>query len=172
MTTESYRNRTRSNFNLQTYDLHLRWNDKEKLDWFKTINITGARLTNQELRNPIYTGEWFTEVKKYFSKTGCAASQIADKYLNGSAIRQDYLETALSWICNRDSIEVEDYMAKHQQDTNCNELLLYFKSIIDWVQVIFPHYRKEMRGRDWGVFFNKYGGNPYDAKIFESNYGR
>ena len=59
-------------------------------------------------------------------------------------------------------------MAKHQQDTNCNELWLYFKSIIDWVQVIFPHYRKEMRGRDWGVFFNKYGGNPYDAKIFEA----
>lgn len=143
-------------------------NDKEKLDWFKTINIAGEQLTNQELRNAIYTGEWLTEAKKYFSKTGCAATQIADKYLNGSAIRQDYLETALLWICNRDGIEIEDYMAKHQHDTNCNELWLYFKSVIDWVQVIFPNYRKEMKGRDWGVFFNKYGKNTYDAKTLEA----
>lgn len=143
-------------------------NDKEKLDWFKTINIAGEQLTNQELRNAIYTGEWLTEAKKYFSKTGCAATQIADKYLNGSAIRQDYLETALLWICNRDGIEIEDYMAKHQHDTNCNELWLYFKSVIDWVQVIFPNYRKEMKGRDWGVFFNKYGNNTYDAKTLEA----
>jgi putative HNH endonuclease domain protein len=97
-------------------------NDKEKLDWFKTINIAGEQLTNQELRNAIYKGEWLTEAKKYFSKTGCAATQIADKYLNGSAIRQDYLETALSWICNRDNMEIEDYMVKHQHGTNCNEL--------------------------------------------------
>ena len=144
-------------------------NDKEKLDWFKTINIAGEQLTNQELRNAIYTGEWLTEAKKYFSKTGCAATQIADKYLNGSAIRQDYLETALGWICNRDSMEIEDYMAKHQHDTNCNELWLYFKSVIDWVQVIFPNYRKEMKGRDWGVFFNKYSKNTYDAKTLEAN---
>lgn len=143
-------------------------NDKEKLDWFKTINIAGEQLTNQELRNAIYTGEWLTEAKKYFSKTGCAATQIADKYLNGSAIRQDYLETALGWICNRDSMEIEDYMAKHQHDTNCNELWLYFKSVIDWVQVIFPNYRKEMKGRDWGVFFNKYSKNTYDAKTLET----
>ncbi|MGP1458790.1 MAG: HNH endonuclease family protein [Treponema sp.] len=142
-------------------------NDKEKLDWFKTINIAGEQLTNQELRNAIYTGEWLTEAKKYFSKTGCAATQIADKYLNGSAIRQDYLETSLTWICNREGIEIEDYMAEHQHDTNCNELWLYFKSVIDWVQVIFPNYRKEMKGRDWGIFFNKYGKNPYDAKILE-----
>lgn len=143
-------------------------NDKEKLDWFKTINIAGEQLTNQELRNAIYTGEWLTEAKKYFSKTGCAATQIADKYLNGSAIRQDYLETALNWICNRDVMAIEDYMAKHQYDTNCNELWLYFKSVIDWVQVIFPNYRKEMKGRDWGFFFNKYNKNTYDAKTLET----
>ena len=41
--------------------------DKEKLDWFKIINIAGEQLTTQELRNAIYTGEWLTEAKKYFS---------------------------------------------------------------------------------------------------------
>ncbi|MBQ9622864.1 MAG: DUF262 domain-containing protein [Treponema sp.] len=143
-------------------------NDKEKLDWFETINIAGEKLTHQELKNAMYTGTWLTEAKKYFSKTACPASQIADKYLNGSAIRQDYLETALDWISSRDGIEIADYMALHQHDTNCNELWLYFKSVIDWVQVIFPNYRKEMKGRVWGVFFNKYGKNQYDAKTLES----
>ena len=143
-------------------------NDKEKLDWFETINIAGEKLTHQELKNAMYTGTWLIEAKKYFSKTACPASQIADKYLNGSAIRQDYLETALSWISARDGIEIADYMALHQHDTNCNELWLYFKSVIDWVQVIFPNYRKEMKGRDWGIFFNKYGKNQYDAKTLES----
>lgn len=80
--------------------------DKEKLDWFKIINIAGEQLTAQELRNAIYTGEWLTEAKKYFSKTQCPAYQIAGDYLNGSAIRQNYLETALKWIAARDGIEI------------------------------------------------------------------
>ena len=143
-------------------------NDREKLDWFKTINIAGEKLTNQELRNAMYTGEWLTEAKRYFSKTGCAAYQIAEKYMSGSAIRQDYLETALRWISARDGIEIEDYMSTHQHDPNCNELWLYFNSVIDWVQVIFPNYRKEMKGRDWGGAFNKYGKNQYDAKTLEA----
>lgn len=98
--------------------------DKEKLDWFKIINIAGEQLTPQELRNAIYTGEWLTEAKKYFSKTMCPAYQIAGDYMNGSAIRQNYLETALKWIAARDGIEIEDYMSHHQHDTNCNELWL------------------------------------------------
>ena len=105
--------------------------DKEKLDWFKIINIAGEQLTTQELRNAIYTGEWLTEAKKYFSKTMCPAYQIAGDYLNGSAIRQDYLETALKWISAREGIEIEDYMSQHQHDTNCNELWLYFQTVIN-----------------------------------------
>ena len=114
--------------------------DKEKLDWFKIINIAGEQLTNQELRNAVYTGEWLTESKKYFSKTQCPAYQIAGDYLNGSAIRQDYLETAIEWIAARENIEIEDYMAKHQHDTNCNELWLYFQSVINGVKATFPTY--------------------------------
>ena len=143
-------------------------NDREKLDWFKIINIAGLQLTEQELRNAMYTGEWLYEAKRYFSKRNCPAYRFAEKYLNGSAIRQDYLETALKWISARDGIEIEDYMSTHQHDPNCNELWLYFNSVIDWMQVIFPNYRKEMKGRDWGVFFNKYGKNQYDAKTLEA----
>lgn len=143
-------------------------NDREKLDWFKTINIAGLQLTDQELRNAMYTGKWLYEAKRYFSKTLCPAYQIAEKYMSGSAIRQDYLETALRWISARDGIAIEDYMSAHQHDLNCNELWLYFQSVIDWVRVIFPNYRKEMKGRDWGIFFNKYGKNPYDARTLEA----
>lgn len=143
--------------------------DKEKLDWFEIINIAGEQLTEQELRNAIFTGEWLTEAKKYFSKTQCPAYQIAGDYLSGSAIRQNYLETALKWISARDGIEIKDYMSAHQYDTNCNELWLYFQTVINWVKVIFPNYRsKLMKGLDWGIYYNKYGEGQYDPKTFEA----
>lgn len=63
--------------------------DSEKLDWFKIINIAGEELTEQELRNAIYAGSWTASAKKYFSKTGCAADQLAGDYLKGSSIRQE-----------------------------------------------------------------------------------
>ena len=142
--------------------------DKEKLDWFKIINIAGEQLTAQELRNAIYTGEWLTEAKKYFSKPNCPAYAIASDYLNGSPIRQNYLETAIRWIASRDGKEIEDYMAEHQHDTNCNEIWLYFQSVISWVKATFPNYRKEMKGLEWGVFYNKYGTGKYDPKKLEA----
>jgi len=142
--------------------------DKEKLDWFKIINIAGEQLTAQELRNAIYTGEWLTEAKKYFSKTACPASAIARDYLNGSPIRQDYLETAIRWIAARDEKESEDYMAEHQHDTNCNEIRLYFQAVINWVKATFPNYRKEMKGLEWGIFYNTYGAGKYDPKQLEA----
>ena len=81
--------------------------DSEKLDWFKTINIAGAELTQQELRNAIYTGEWLTDAKRHFSKTNCPAQNMASDYLTGSSIRQDYLQTAIKWICNQE-MEIEE----------------------------------------------------------------
>ena len=142
--------------------------DREKLDWFKIINIAGERLTDQELRNAVYAGEWLHEAKKYFSKTGCPAAQIADKYLAGSAIRQDYLETALGWIAAKSGCTIEDYMAAHQHDTNCNELWLYFQSVINWIGATFPNTRaKLMKGLDWGLFFNRFGTAAQDPAKFE-----
>ena len=139
-------------------------NDKERLDWFKTINIAGEKLTDQELRNANYTGSWLTDAKRYFSKTNCVAYNLASKYMNGKTIRQDYLETALKWI--NDS-EIEAYMAHHQHCPNANELWLYFQSVIAWVQTVFPVYRQEMKGLDWGILFNRYGKADYDSKALE-----
>ncbi|MBQ4433807.1 MAG: DUF262 domain-containing protein, partial [Bacteroidales bacterium] len=64
--------------------------DSEKLKWFRTINIAGEALTEQELRNAVYAGSWVSDAKRYFSKNGAPAAKIGSDYLNGSAIRQDY----------------------------------------------------------------------------------
>jgi hypothetical protein len=141
--------------------------DREKLDWFKIINIAGEKLTDQELRNAIYTGQWLVEAKKRFSKTGCSAYGIAEKYLVGTAIRQDYLETSIRWISSKDGLQIEDYMAKHQHESNANELWLYFQSVINWVDATFKNYRKEMKGLEWGILYNKYKDVDYNPTELE-----
>lgn len=146
--------------------------EAEKLDWFKTINIAGEKLTDQELRNAIYSGYWLTECKRYFSKTGCAAYNRAKDYINGNCIRQDYLETVLSWISHRDNLrEIEEYMSIHQHDTNNNDIKLYFCAVMEWVQTVFPVYRKEMKGLDWGILYNKYHTKQLDPTSLEADIG-
>jgi len=138
--------------------------DKEKLDWFKTINIAGEKLYDQELRNAIYTGTWLSDAKRHFSKTGCPAYNLASDYMKGSPIRQDYLQTAISWISNG---EIEEYMAKNQNKPNANELWIYFQNVINWVKTIFPKYRKEMKGVDYGLLYNEFGKKEFDQKKIE-----
>lgn len=144
-------------------------NDKEKLDWFKTINIAGEKLTNQELRNAIYTGSWLTDAKKYFSKSGCPAYAIGSDFLTGSPIRQDYLETAISWFSNDN---IEQYMAENQHKANANELWLYYSSLISWIRVVFPKYRKEMKGVNYGVLYNNFKDKDLDANKLEEEITR
>jgi hypothetical protein len=139
--------------------------DSEKLEWFRTINIAGEKLTEQELRNAVYTGTWVTDAKKYFSKNGCAAYGIGSDYVTGSPIRQEYLETAIEWISEA---KVEDYMSKHQQDPNALALWTYFQTVITWVKGTFPKYRKEMKSIDWGLLHNKYKDVVYDTDKLES----
>ncbi len=143
--------------------------DKEKLDWFKTINIAGEKLTDQELRNAVYTGTWLSDAKRYFSKTGCPAYQIGCNYMNGIAIRQDYLETAINWISNEN---IEGYMSKHQHEANANESWLYFQNVINWVKVVFPKYRKEMKGLPWGIWYNEYRHGKYNSEKLEQEVSR
>lgn len=131
--------------------------DSEKLAWFKIINIAGEQLTDQELRNAVYAGPWTASAKKYFSKTGCAAGSLGDGYLKGSSIRQEYLETALTWIADRENVSIDEYMAKHQFDSTAGLLWKYFRSVIDWIQDVFPKKRKEMKGLPWGIYYNKHG---------------
>lgn len=154
------------NYNLMIYICE--GTDKERLDWFRTINIAGMKLTDQELRNAVYTGTWTTDAKKYFSKSGCPASDIGGKYLSGSSIRQDYLETVIGWISSKEGIEIEEYMAIHQNDPTAIELWNYFNCIISWVNAVFPKYRKEMKGLPWGIFYNKYFNKNLDPVKLEN----
>jgi len=135
--------------------------DKEKLDWFEIINIAGEELTHQELKNAIYTGEWLTDAKRHFSKTNCPAYNLAKDYLKGVLNRQDYLETAISWINDG---EIKEYMAKNQHKPNANELWLYFQGVISWVKSVFPKYYKEMKGIDFGVLYNKFKDKEFNSK--------
>jgi hypothetical protein len=138
--------------------------DSEKLDWFKTINIAGEKLTEQELRNAVYTGSWVSDAKKHFSKNGCAAYGIGSNYLVGTPIRQDYLETAIKWVSENN---IEHYMAEYQHEPNANELWLYFQSVINWVKAVFINYRKEMKGIEWGFLYNKFKEERLDSKRIE-----
>lgn len=138
--------------------------DSEKLAWFETINIAGEKLTAQELRNAVFHGTWVSDAKRYFSKNGCAASKIGSDYLIGSPIRQDYLETAISWISNGKN---DDYMGVHQHDPNAVTLWNYFSSVINWVKAIFPKYRKEMKGVNWGYLYELHSKDTWDATEIE-----
>lgn len=139
--------------------------DSERLDWFRTINIAGEKLTEQELRNAVYSGPWVTDAKRYFSKTGCPAYGIGSDYLTGSPIRQDYLETAIEWIS---ADKIEDYMSKRQLDPNALALWTYFQAVITWVKGTFPKYRKEMKGVDWGNLYNQFKDKVFDANKLEN----
>jgi HNH endonuclease/Protein of unknown function DUF262 len=138
--------------------------DNEKLDWFRIINIAGERLTEQELRNAVYTGPWLTNAKTIFSKTNCAAYLLANKYVHGSPIRQEYLETAIEWLSDD---RVEQYMSAHQHDPNANELWAYFQAVIAWVKLTFPTYRGEMKGLNWGSLYNQFKSGLYDTAKLE-----
>ncbi|MDN4083250.1 HNH endonuclease family protein [Paenibacillus polymyxa] len=140
----------------------------EVLSWFRVINIAGIRLSEQELRNTAYTGPWLADAKRLFSKPTCAAYHMAKDYLSGSPIRQEYLETAIKWIADRDGLKtIEDYMALHQNDENANQIWIYFKRVIEWVQTIFPVKRKEMKSIEWGLLYYTYKDEELDPDELE-----
>jgi hypothetical protein len=138
--------------------------DSEKLEWFRTINIAGEKLTDQELRNAVYAGSWVSDAKRYFSKTGCVAFKIGSDYLNGSPIRQEYLETAIDWISDSN---IEDYMSQHQHDHTAVDLWNYFQSVINWVAATFTTKRKFMKGVEWGKLYNEFKDKKYNPKEIE-----
>jgi hypothetical protein len=139
-------------------------NDKEKLDWFRIINIAGEKLYDQELRNAVYTGPWLTNAKSIFSKSNCAAYLLSKDYVDGSPIRQEILETALSWIGHG---EIENYMSVHQHDPNANELWMYFRNVIGWVELTFTTKRKEMKTVNWGSLYEQFKDKLIDTKKLE-----
>ena len=145
--------------------------EEEKLEWFKIINIAGETLTPQELLNATYTGPWLADAKNYFSKRNCVAGQMAEGYIKGNPIRQDYLEKVLSWIADRDNLESgQMYMAIHQHDVDANELWLYFQSVISWAKMLFPKKRRGITEvQDWGLLYNKYHDRHYNSNTLEAD---
>lgn len=144
--------------------------DSEKLEWFKTINISGEKLTDQELRNAVFTSQWLSDAKVKFSKRNCLAAQKGSDYLKDDPIRQEILERAIIWKVGSKAAEyIEKYMAHQKQNgvKNADELWLYFNNVIEWVKAKFPKYRKEMKGLEWGFLYNRFKDKTLDANELE-----
>lgn len=154
-------------------------NDREKLDWFETINIAGERLTAQELRNAVYAGPFVSDAKRYFSKSNCAAYNMGKYLINGSPIRQDYLETTLKWIANSQSkpgqkMTIEGYMAKHQHDPNAVQLWQYFSAVITWITATYDLKKRKliMKGVDWGKLYDRFKDELIDKAKIDQEIGK
>jgi hypothetical protein len=137
----------------------------EILDWFKTINIKGKELNEQEALNATHTGTWLTDAKRYFSKPNCAAYGLGKDYVNGAVERQDYLSTVLKWISNDDA---QGYMAQHRNYLDASELWQYYQDVIGWIKSVFVVYRREMDGLDWGKLYNGYKDDQFNTDDIES----
>ena len=133
--------------------------ESEIKEWFKTINIAGVPLNEQELLNAIYSGTFVSAAKEEFSNSQNANVQKWSAYISGSVNRQDYLKTALDWVSRGN---IDGYMSKHRYDTDINELKTYFSSVIDWVSGVFLDVKGEMRGLEWGRLYETYHKTPYD----------
>ena len=158
------------NYELQVYICS--GTDSEKLKWFRTINIAGEELTEQELRNAVYAGPWVSDAKRYFSKNGCPAAKIGSDYLTGSAIRQDYLETAIAWMSDGN---IEVYMSNHQHDASAAPLWQFFQSVITWIETSFrptKERKKIMKGVDWGMLYKRYKDQVFDYKQIDEEVKR
>lgn len=135
--------------------------EPEIKQWFKTINIAGVPLNQQEINNAIYSGPFVTLGKEEFSNSQNANIQKWSAYISGSANRQEFLERALEWVSKGN---IDDYMSSHRFDTNITELKNYFTSVIDWVSTVFDDVESEMRGLEWGRLYETYRKRPYDPK--------
>ena len=140
-------------------------NDRDRLDWFRIVNIAGKKLTRQELRNIAYTGAWLTSAKRIFSKTGCVAYLLSKDHVRGTAIRQEILEVALKW---KSGGKIEAYMSANQNEPNANELWMYFMAVIEWAKLTFPVYRREAKSVDWGALYDVYHATKYDTDKLET----
>ena len=133
--------------------------ESEIKEWFKTINIAGVPLNEQELLNAIHSGEFVTKAKETFSNSQNANIQKWSAYISGNVNRQDFLHTALDWVSKGN---ISDYMSKHRHDTEITELASYFTSVIDWISSVFLDVESEMKGLEWGKYYELYHKNSYN----------
>ena len=135
--------------------------ESEIKEWFKTINIAGVPLNDQELLNAVYSGPFVTLSKEEFSNSQNANIQKWSAYIKGSANRQGFLECALMWVSKGN---IGDYMSRHRFDNNISELKMYFNSVIDWVSSVFTDVEREMRGLEWGRLYEEYHKKAYNPE--------
>lgn len=135
--------------------------ESEIKNWFRTINIAGIPLNDQELNNAIFSGPFVTLAKAEFSNSQNANIQKWSAYIKGSVNRQAFLEMALSWVSKG---SIVDYMSSHRYDNNINELSTYFRSVIDWISAVFIDVEKEMCGLEWGRLYETYHSKAYNPK--------
>ena len=135
--------------------------ETEIKEWFKTINIVGVPLNDQERANAVHSGPFVTLAKAEFSNSQNANIQKWSAYISGNVLRQDYLRTALEWVSKGN---IDGYMSQHRYDTNINELKTYFNSVIDWVSSVFMDVDSTMCGLNWGELYEKYHHNAYDPQ--------
>jgi len=131
--------------------------------WFKTINIAGVPLNDQELLNAIYSGPFVTAGKEEFSNSQNANIQKWSTYIRGSATRQAFWERALDWVSKG---EIDTYMTAHRRDKNIKEVKTYFNSVLDWIESVFRDVESEMCGLEWGRLYEEYHTKAYNpAKV-------
>ena len=143
--------------------------ESEIKEWFRTINIAGVPLNNQELLNAVYSGPFVTLGKEEFSNSKNSNIQKWSAYISGSANRQDFLERALQWVSKEN---VSEYMSRHRFDNNITELKDYFNSVIDWVSTVFTDVESEMKGIEWGRLYETYRKKPYNSKTVSAEVKR
>ena len=136
--------------------------ESEIKEWFRTINIAGVPLNNQELLNAVYSGPFVTLGKAEFSNSQNANIQKWSAYVSGSVNRQAFLEQALDWVSKG---EIGDYMSKHRKENNIDELKTYFNSVIDWISTVFTAVESEMCGLEWGRLYELYHSKPYSPQV-------
>lgn len=142
----------------------------EKLEWFKTINIAGKPLNEQEINNAVYAGPFVTDAKRHFSKSNCGAYRLGKDLVNGTPIRQEFLKKALEWMAEYETREgkpqsVVGYMAEHQHDPNANNLWTYFQNVLNWTITNFDlkKFKKIMKGLNWALYYDKYHSTTLDT---------
>ncbi len=133
--------------------------EPEIKEWFRTINIAGVPLNQQEIRNAVYSGPFVTLLKEEFSNSQNAHIQKWSAYISGAVNRQEFLECALDWVSKGN---IDTYMSLHRRDNNINEVKTYFNSVIDWVSAVFKDVESKMRGLEWGRLYELYHKQPYD----------
>lgn len=146
----------------------------EKLEWFKTINIAGKALNEQEINNAIYAGPFVSDAKRHFSKSNCGAYRLGKDLVNGTPIRQDFFKKALEWMAEHETRNghrqtAVGYMAQHQHDPNANNLWSYFQNVLNWAMTNFSlkKFKKIMKGLNWAELYDKYKNETLNTEELE-----